>query len=152
MFGRHKKDYKSGSKLLEILTREYIEEVRSAGRLAHHAERMVYPQYREKLRQMAEEERKHAAWLAEKILGVGGQIPEVPADAEEAKNSWEALVLDLEGEKRCVADLVEAIAIVRSTHPDIADGLERILEAEEKQRDQIIDMLMKSDPQAGWAA
>jgi hypothetical protein len=58
--------------------------------------------------------------------------------------------MDLEEEKRCCADLDERMLTVARIHPEIAEGLRRIREEEEHHREEIMDMLMRSDPQA-WS-
>jgi len=62
----------------EILAQHYIEETHHAQQLSFHAERMQYPQFREKLTAIAAEERDHARLLAEKIRSLGDTPPDVP--------------------------------------------------------------------------
>jgi len=62
---------------VDILRQRYVEEMQQAGRFKQYARRMLYPQYEGKLLQLATETRKHAQWIAEKIVVLGGQLPEV---------------------------------------------------------------------------
>jgi bacterioferritin (cytochrome b1) len=134
-------------KLLEILCREYVDEMESSLRLEWHAEQMRYPQFCERLLGIAKEEQRHAQWLAGRIYALGGQIPQVSFTPEEGLNSWECLRLDLEAEKRCSADLTEELALDKNVDPETAERLHRILEDEKNHREEIADMLMRSDPQ-----
>lgn len=135
-------------KLLDILCRDYAEEMGSALRLEWHAEQMRYPQFCERLLRIAKEEQRHAQWLAGRINALGGQIPQVSFTPEEGLNSWECLSLDLEAEKRCSADLTEELALEKNIDPETAARLRRILEDEKNHREEIAEMLMRSDPQA----
>ena len=50
----------------EILRQRYVEVVRQrAVLLKHHAEKMQYPQFRDRLLRIAMEKSKHAGWIAE---------------------------------------------------------------------------------------
>lgn len=138
-------------RVLEILKREYVEEMANTAQLLRHAERMRYPQLREKLLQIAAQEQKHALWLKERIIALGGEATRAPAEIKEGVNSWECLRMDLEEEKHCCADLTEKLAIVEPIDPETAELLRRILEEEKQHREEITDMLMRSDPQAAWA-
>lgn len=137
---------------IKILSARYVEEMQHVQRYSQHAERMQYPQFREKLLRIAADEARHAEWLAEKIALFGGKIPHVPAVPTTTKNSWQYLLGDLEEEKHCSEDLIEIMQTVRNELPDIAAMLERIYEDSEKHRSEIRDMLMRSDPQSIWPA
>jgi rubrerythrin len=141
---------KDRRRLLEILSREYIEEMQNVLQFLRHAERMRYPQFRDRLLRIAGEEQAHTQWLQATIIALGGEIPQVSFSPEVGLNSWECLLMDLEEEKRCCADLDERMLTVARIHPEIAEGLRRIREEEEHHREEIMDMLMRSDPQA-WS-
>jgi demethoxyubiquinone hydroxylase (CLK1/Coq7/Cat5 family) len=64
------------------------------------------------------------------------------------KNSWECLLMDVEEEKRCCEDLLERLHVAEHANPEIAEGLRRMREEEKRHREEIVDMLMKSDPYA----
>ncbi len=113
-----------------------------------HASRMPYAQFRERLLQIADEEGKHSQWLREKISAMGGKIPDVSLVPRSGKNSWECLLMDLEEEKRCCADLEECLPVVERIDPEIAQGLRRMHQEETSHCEEIRDMLMRSDAQA----
>lgn len=139
---------------LEILTRHYIEEKRHVSRLTQHAGRMQYPQFHDKLLSIATDEERHAEWLAEKIRHFGGRLPDVIPSEEPLKNSWQHLMDDLKEHRLCDAELLAEAQSLRGEFPTIAEILERIHQDGIKHRDEIRNMLMKSDPQAlsGWMA
>ena len=138
--------------IIKILASRYVEEMQHVQRYTAHADRMQYPQFREKLLRMAADEARHAEWLAEKITNFGGKIPNVPISPPTTKNSWQYLLADLEEEKHCSDDLIEITQTVRDELPDIAAVLERIYEDSERHRSEIRGMLMRSDPQSIWPA
>jgi bacterioferritin (cytochrome b1) len=139
-------------KVVKILQDRYVDEMSHVGRYTQHAQRMHYPQFRERLLRIAADEARHAEWLAEKITLFGGELPKVPDVSNGEKNSWQYLLADLDAEKRCSAELIEEMHTVREELPDIARVLERIYEDGEKHRAEIRDMLMRSDPQSIWPA
>ena len=138
--------------VVKILQDRYIDEMRHVRRYTQHAQRMQYPQFRERLLRIAADEARHAEWLAEKITLFGGELPNVPDVSNGEKNSWQYLLADLDAERRCSVELIEEMHTVREELPDIARVLERIYEDGEKHRAEIRDMLMRSDPQSIWPA
>jgi bacterioferritin (cytochrome b1) len=138
--------------VVKILQDRYVEEMQHVKRYTQHAQKMQYPQFREKLLRIAADEARHAEWLAGKITLFGGKLPTVPEVPPAAKNSWQYLLGDLDEEKHCSAELIEQMQTVRNELPDVADILERIYEDGEKHRTEIRDMLMRSDPQSIWPA
>jgi rubrerythrin len=133
-------------KLVEILRHAYAEEAQDVAQLTQHAERMHYPQFRERLLHIAAQEQAHVAWLRDMLRALGGEVPDVPLAPRAAKNAWEALLMDMEEEKRSYADLLEAMHIAEEACPEIAEGLQRIREEEQQHREELLDMLVKSDP------
>lgn len=139
-------------KAVEILRERYIDESQHVTRFTQHAQKMQYPQFREKLLHIAAEEAQHADWIAEKIRTFGGQLPAVPTVAPDEKNSWQYLLADLEAERQCAAEIEEEIQEIQPELPAVAEMLERIHEDGKRHRREIRDMLMRSDPQALWPA
>src|SRR5919198_1738400 len=132
--------------LLEMLRDAYLEEAQDVTQFTQHAERMHYPQFRARLLRIAAEEQAHVTWLRDKLLALGGEIPTVSVTPKGAKNVWEALLMDLEEEKRSYADLLEAMHIAEQADPEIAEGLRRIREEEQQHREELLDMVVKSAP------
>ncbi len=140
------------AKALEILCRLYIDENHHATLLAQHASRMHYPQFRAKLLEIAARETNHSDWIGEKIKLLGGSLPVVRPVALAVGNSWELLLEDLKGESRCAGELLEQATRLEADFPAVAEMLRRIYEEEQKHRDEIREMLMRSDPLSRRAA
>jgi bacterioferritin (cytochrome b1) len=134
-----------GQVAIEILCQRYIDQRQRESQLTRHADKMHYPQYREKLLQIAADKSKHAESIGEKIIALGGKLPEVPERGSTNINSWQYLQLDLAEEKRCADRLPGQIWRLEPDHPDISNFLQRIAEAEKPHRQVINDMLMRSD-------
>jgi bacterioferritin (cytochrome b1) len=130
---------------LEILRQRYVEELQTADRLKQHAQKMHYPQFREKLLHIATDKSKHAERFAERIITLGGKLPEVAEYRATDDSSWQYLRTDLAEENRCADRLPEQIWRIESDHPDISEFLKQIFEAEKTHRQEINDMLMRSD-------
>jgi rubrerythrin len=135
-------------KLVEILRDVYRDEAEDVARFSQDTERVPHPQFRERLRRIAAEEQAHVAWLRDKLLALGGEIPEVSFTPKHATTGWEALVMDLEEEKRSYAALLEALHIAEQVDPEIAAGLQHIRQEERQHRAELLDILVKSDPGA----
>lgn len=137
-------------RLCELLRDEYVNEAKDVVQFQEHAARMTYPGFRDRLLRIAEEERAHVEWLRDKIRALGGEVPQTMLTVKNGRNSWECLLMDVEEEKRdCVSILERIYTLAEKTDPEIAEGLRRIHEEEKHHHEEIIDMLMKSDPQAG---
>ena len=130
---------------LEILCQRYVDQRQRESQLTRHADKMHYPQFREKLLQIAADKSKHAESIGEKITALGGKLPEVPERRTTNTNSWQYLQMDLAEEIRCADRLPEQLWRLESAHPEISDLLQRISQAEMKHRQEINDMLMRSD-------
>ncbi len=139
---------------VEVLTKRYVEESQHVARFTQHAQRMQYPQFRDKLLAIAADEAKHVEWLAEKIKLFGGRLPDVPPISEPVKNSWQYLLEDLNEGQVCAAELLAEAQSLRQELPSVAEVLERIYQDGVKHRDEIRRMLMRSDPQSlsAWLA
>jgi len=133
-------------KAIDILRQRYVEEMQAAGRFKLHAQKMQYPQFREKLLRIATDKSEHAEWLAEKIATLGGKLPEVPERQSMDENSWQSLLMALEDENRSAGHLPEQLRRIGLEHPDITKFLQEIFQEQKKHRDEIREMLMRSDP------
>jgi len=140
------------NRVLEILRRLYVEKSQHAVVFAEHASRMRYPQFRAKLLEIAARETEHLKWIGEKITLLGGSLPVVSPSKPAGGNSWEFLLADLHDESRCAGELLEQALRLEADFPAVAETLQRIYEDEQKHRDQIREMLMRSDPLSVRAA
>jgi len=131
---------------VDVLGGRYVEEMQQTDQFKQHAQRMHYPQYREKFLQMAKEKSQHAERIAEKIIALGGRLPDVAERCSTDENSWQSLSMALEDENRCADRLPEQLWSIESEHPDITKFLQQISREQENHRGEIRDMLMRSDP------
>jgi bacterioferritin (cytochrome b1) len=138
--------------VIDRLRRLYVEEAEHAKIFLDHAARMQYPQFRSKLQTVAEAQTQHANWIGETIVQLGGNLPAVPDISTSGVNSWEYLLADLAEQCRAAGELLEQAVQFEHDHPDIAAMLRRINTEEEKLREDIREMLMRSDPQAHQVA
>lgn len=138
--------------VIGILRQRYVDEREHAQTFNQHARQMHYPQFRERLLHIAAEETEHAELLARKIIDLGGKLPDAAGErAATEQSSWQHLLNDLNEEGRCAGELRGQIWAV-ADYPDIAVLLERISKEEKQHRDEIRDMLMRSDAFAGSLA
>lgn len=138
--------------LSEILRERYVHENQHRSLLKMHAAQMSYVQLRENLLRIADEEIKHIEWLGKTLLALGEELPQAPAMDDRGLNSWERLLMDFEEERRCAADLSEQLITLRSQDPEIVAGLESILADARRHREELREMLMRSDPFTDQAA
>ena len=133
-------------RLLEHLCAAYRAEVSAVAQCRQHAPRMYYPHLREGLLRIAAEAAAHLPWLEEQILVLGGTLPQRSGTPTMGSNSWECLRLDLEEAQRSRVKLLAWIHTAEQVEPEIAVGLRRIRAEKLKHREELRDMLMKSDP------
>ncbi len=131
---------------VDFLRRRYVEATQRIGRFRQHAEKMHYPQYREKFLRMAEEKSRQVARIGAKIAALGGQLPDVAELHSTEENSWQSLSMALDEENRAADLLPEQLREIESAHPDIAQFLRQIYREQESHRKEIRDMMMRSDP------
>ncbi|MGE0822129.1 MAG: ferritin-like domain-containing protein [Candidatus Binatia bacterium] len=136
------------AKLLEILQTEYRDEVKDVIQMTYHAQYMYYPHFRERLLRIAAEEEVHVRWFAEKIRELGGELPHVAFSPTLGKNSWECLRMNLVEEKQDRQDMQQRMREVERLAPEIAQELRRICAKERKHYEEILDMMLKSSPEA----
>jgi bacterioferritin (cytochrome b1) len=130
----------------DFLRRCYVEEAQRIARFKQHAEKMQYPQYRDKFLEMAEEKSRHAERVGEKIAAFGGRLPDVAERPSTDGNSWQSLSLALDEESRSADSFPEQLRGIESEHPDLAKFLQQIFREQEYHRGEIRDMMMRSDP------
>lgn len=136
-------------RLIGLLRDEYMKEAKDVAQFQAHADRMTYPHFRKRLLDIAEEEKAHVEWLRDKIRALGGELPEMTLPVTSGRNNWECLLADVEEERRdSSAVLARIYMLAEETDLEITEGLRRMHEDEKRHRQEILDMLMKSDPQA----
>jgi bacterioferritin (cytochrome b1) len=133
-------------KVIEILCQRYVDEMQRIERFKQYAEKMHYPQYRDKLLRMVTEKSHHAERIGERIVALGGRLPDVVDQRSTGQNSWRSLSMALDEESRSADRLEEQLRSIPSEHADITQFLQQISREQENHRVLIRDMMMRSDP------
>lgn len=137
---------------VELLCRRFVAESQQAKRFRAHGEKMQYPQFRERLLNIAEDQSRNAQLIGEKITLLGGILPSVPDLPPKEGNDWQNLLSDLEQHRLLAEQLLDDVYRLRPEYPEIAEMLLRIYEDGQRHRSELREMLMRSDPQALLAA
>jgi len=136
-------------KLLAILSDAYRDEIKDIANFTWHAERMYYPHFRERLLRLVAEEQGHVRWLEEKIRALGGNLPPLlDTPIRGGTNTWERLRMDLQEEQKDQNEFLLGIRVAEQIDQDIAEGLTRLRRDEQKHRTELLDIMMKSEPDA----
>lgn len=138
-------DFERDQMTIEILRQRYVDHMQAINRLTRHAHKMHYPQYCRKLLDIAAGKSKHVEWIRERLIALGARPPEVIECRATGENSWQYLRTDLAEEKRSADRLSEQIWRIESEHPEISQLLQRIFDAETIYREDLSDMVMRSD-------
>jgi bacterioferritin (cytochrome b1) len=99
-----------------------------------------------KLLETASKNNEHAERIAQKILALGGKLPSVPELHATGENSWQQLLTALEEDHRSADHLTEQLRGFGSDHPEATQFLQQISLEQKQHRDEIREMLMRSDP------
>jgi bacterioferritin (cytochrome b1) len=134
--------------LLADLSDLYRAEAEHAIHLRQQAERARYPQVAATLRELAAVEDRHAAWLRERILALGGAIPPLAPPPLPGRNQWERAVAGLAAAQQKRKRLVDQIAHWDPEEPETVALLRRIEEEDHGQLPVLEHVVMRSDPQA----
>jgi hypothetical protein len=137
-----------GATLVGDLLEAYRGEAEHAARLRQHALHAHYPQVGDTLRQLADLEDRHAGWLRDRILALGGGVPPVAPLPPVARNQWERAVAARQEAQRKRRRLVELSTRWDPEHPDDAALLRRIEREDTKALDAYEGLVMRSDPHA----
>jgi rubrerythrin len=136
----------SSQRAMNVLQQRYVEETQQRDRFHQHADKMHYPQFREKLLRISDEKTKYADRIAEAIVALGGKLPRVPELRSTDENSWQQLMIALDTENRSADHLAEQLRGIESEIPDIVKLLQRSSEQQKQHRGEVREMLMRSDP------
>ena len=112
--------------LLADLAEDYRAEAMQAAQLRIDADRARYPQVADELRRLAEVEACHMAWLRERLVALGGQVPTLEATPTAGANQWERAVAAHQAAQAKRRRLIEQIAHWDPDEPEIVALLSRI--------------------------
>jgi hypothetical protein len=134
--------------LLTELVEDYRAEVAQAAHLRQHAELARYPQVATRLRALADLEDRHAGWLRDHILGLGGGIPPVAPDPLRGQNQWERAVAARKAAQEKRRRLIEHVSHWDPDEPAAAKLLARIYDEDGESLSSYDDVVIRSDPHA----
>ncbi|TMA44866.1 MAG: hypothetical protein E6J81_13775 [Deltaproteobacteria bacterium] len=134
--------------LLADLAEDYRAEAMQAAQLRIDADRARYPQVADELRRLAELEACHMAWLRERLVALGGQVPTLEATPTAGANQWERAVAAHQAAQAKRRRLIEQIAHWDPDEPEIVALLSRIEQEDAREGRAYDAVIMRSDPQA----
>ena len=134
--------------LLADLAEDYRAEAAQAAHLRAQAERARYPQVAIALRRLADIEDRHAAWLRDRVAGLGGHLPALDVPPPAGANQWQRAVGALHDAQMKRRRLVEQLAHWDPDEPEIVALLRRIEEEDSRELHVYEGIVMRSDPQA----
>jgi rubrerythrin len=134
--------------VLADLAEDYRVEVTQAAQLRAHAERARYPQAATALRRLADIEDRHATWLRDHLISLGGQPPVVEPRTITGTNQWQRAVAAFHDAQAKRRRLVEQIAHWDPEEPDVVALLRRIEEEDTREHPVYEGLIMRSDPQS----
>jgi hypothetical protein len=134
--------------LVEELGDDYRAEAEHAEHLREHAGRARYSQAAAALRELAEQEDRHAAALRDLILSLGGGVPPIAPSPIPGRNPWERAV---NAHKAAQAKRQRLITRINTWDPDwpaAVDVLHRIEREDAHAMRVYDDLVMRADPQS----
>jgi hypothetical protein len=134
--------------LLDDLVADYRAEAAQAAHLRRHAEQARYPQVASQLRALADIEERHAGWLRDHILGLGGGIPPVAPEPLPGHNQWERAVVARKAAQEKRRRLIEHATHWDPEEPAAAKLLARLYDEDGASLAAYDDVVVRSDPHA----
>jgi rubrerythrin len=119
-----------------------------AARLRRDAGCARYPQVADRLRALAEDEERHAAWLAERVAALGGRLPDDPPLDPPGPSQWARAAAAAQAARAKRQRLVERIARWDPDEPDVVALLARIEREDAAALGAYDEVVARSDPQA----
>jgi len=134
--------------LVADLTDTYRAESAHAALLRAHATRARYPQVAEALGRLAGIEERHAAWLRDRLVARGAEVPAIESPTPAGRNQWERAceALRLAQQKR--KQMVDHIVHWDPEEPDPVELWRRIEQEDARELPVYEALVMRSDPQS----
>lgn len=133
---------------VSALRASYAEEITLAEQIHAHAEKAPYPQVARQMRRIAEEKRKAAALLKEKLTSFYIRPEEPQREVRSGRNHWERVQQDIEDQRALEARLFSRALHLAETAPEISALLDKVAAQEGSHREELIDLIARADPQA----
>jgi hypothetical protein len=134
--------------LLADLAEDYRAEAEQAARLRAQADRARYPQAADALRRLAQVEERHATWLRDHIVNLGGEVPALATPEVQGRNQWERAVGALHEAQAKRRRMIEQVAHWDPDEPDVVELLHRIEQEDLREQTVYEALIMRSDPQS----
>ena len=126
----------------------YRDESMQATQLREQATRARYPQAATALNRLAEMETRHADWLRERLIALGGDVPNAVAPPVAGNNQWERAVAAAHSAQAKRRRFVEQIGRWDPEEPETVALLQRIQTEDAGEQAVYDELIMRSDPQA----
>jgi hypothetical protein len=137
-----------GRDLVTDLLDDYRAEATQAAHLRSHADLARYPQVALQLRALAEIEDRHAGWLRDHILGLGGGIPPIAPAPLAGGNQWERAVAARKAAQEKRRRLIEHVTHWDPEEPAAAKLLAKIYDEDGETFAAYDEIVIRSDPHA----
>jgi hypothetical protein len=134
--------------LVADLLEDYRAEAAQAASLRTHAKQARYPQVASALRRLAEVEERHAGWLRDHVLGLGGGIPPFVPTPLAGRSQWERAVAARKAAQEKRRRLIEHATHWDPEEPAAARLLARIYDEDGEGFAVYDDVVIRSDPHA----
>lgn len=144
LFGRDR----AGRDLVADLVDDYRDEAAHAIHLRQHAALARYPQVASQLRELADLADRHAGWLRDHILGLGGGIPPVSPPPLGGSSQWERAVAARQAAQAKRRRVMEHATRWDPDEPTAARLLARIHDETSDALAAYDDVIVRSDPHA----
>jgi hypothetical protein len=133
----------------EALKRVYYAQLRLAEQIRGHAQAAPYPQTAESLRRVADKKFVICETLKETLMKLGSYVEAKPALAiKSGRNHWERMAQDVNDQAMFERMLQEFSGLLTHEAAEIGELLGRVLNSETVNREALIGLLMRADPQA----
>jgi hypothetical protein len=134
--------------LLADLAEDFRAELEQAQLLRAQAERARYPQAAAELRRLAEIEERHAGWLRDHLLAIGGTLSDPAPPSVTGNNQWQRTVAALDAARAKRRRLIEQLAHWDPDEPEAVALLRRIEQEDTREQRAYEGLIMRSDPQS----
>jgi hypothetical protein len=134
--------------LLSDLLVAYAAEATQASQLRHQAGQARYRQVAEVLEGLAATEDRHAGWLRDRILALGGEIPPVAPLPLRGRNQWERVVAAHRAATTKRKRIVDLVSRWDPERPDEVAVLTRVEREDGRDLELYEGIVMRSDPQS----
>ena len=134
--------------LLGDLLGAYTAEVEQAAHLRQQAGQARYRQVAASLEAIAATEDRHAGWLREHIVALGGEIPPLAPTPLRGRNQWQRVVAAHHAALAKRKRVVDLVSRWDPDEPDTVAVLARIEQEDSRDLELYEGLVMRSDPQA----